>query len=53
MVDGGSAASHTPELCFQVSKYDINSISLSQIERLHVLIVALHQVLRVRGAPDR
>ena len=44
MIDGGSAASHTLRLCSQVSKYDINSISLSQIEPLYVLIVALHQV---------
>ena len=45
MVDGTSAASHTLRLCSQVGKYDIESISLSQIKRLHALIVALYQAI--------
>ena len=44
MVDGESATSHTLRLCSQVGKYDIDSLTLSQIKPLYVLIVALHQV---------
>ena len=44
MVDAGSTASHTLRLHSQVGEYDINPISLPQIEPLYVLIVALHQV---------
>ena len=44
MEDGGSAVIHTLRPCFQVGKYDIDYISLSQIKPLHALIVALYQV---------
>ena len=44
MVDGGSAVIHTLRPCFQMRKYDIKSIPSSQIELVHTLIVALHQV---------